>query len=291
MTGIPQYITSFPNMHTALPVHFSLNRLPAGYRAHRHDFLEFSYVVEGRGYETINGVQHPMLPGTFTFVLPYQIHELFTDPGSELVLYNCNFGMDFLLQPSPFSTGSEGLGRLIEAEGAAPYYLFDEHSAAEIKRIMTEMHKEYQGNNWGRSTRLAIKLMEALILFHRSRSKHSRSAAPAIPSQTRAAWHIIHYLQQNYTREDLTLAELSKQFAMSVSRISEVIKEKTGQHYLELLNDLRIRHAIGLMGSTEMSMTEIAHESGYGSYKTFSRIFRERQGVVPTAYRKMKMTF
>ena len=29
-----------------------------------------------------------------------------------------------------------------------------------------------------------------------------------------------------------------------------------------------------------MSVTEIAHEVGYGSYKTFSRIFRESKGIV-----------
>lgn len=31
---------------------------------------------------------------------------------------------------------------------------------------------------------------------------------------------------------------------------------------------------------------EIALEVGYGSYKTFSRIFRESKGIVPKDYRK-----
>jgi mannose-6-phosphate isomerase-like protein (cupin superfamily) len=71
-----RYLKEYPNMHSSFPFHISLNHLEHGFPAHRHDFLEFSYVVEGMGTETVNGVAHRMEPGTFTFVLPYQIIRL-----------------------------------------------------------------------------------------------------------------------------------------------------------------------------------------------------------------------
>ncbi|MUT65135.1 helix-turn-helix domain-containing protein [Paenibacillus sp. NEAU-GSW1] len=41
-----------------------------------------------------------------------------------------------------------------------------------------------------------------------------------------------------------------------------------------------------MLVSTEMSVAEIALEVGYGSYKTFSRIFHKKKGIVPKDYRK-----
>ena len=34
-----------------------------------------------------------------------------------------------------------------------------------------------------------------------------------------------------------------------------------------------------------MSIAEIAMEVGYGSFKTFSRVFREHKGMTPSQYR------
>ena len=49
MTSFPDYLKTYPNMHTSYPLSLKLNQLHNGFRAHRHDFLEFSYVVSGSG--------------------------------------------------------------------------------------------------------------------------------------------------------------------------------------------------------------------------------------------------
>jgi len=102
-----------------------------------------------------------------------------------------------------------------------------------------------------------------------------------------SVWPIIHYIHRNY-QEELTLTDLANLFTMSISRISEVIKQTTGQTFVHFLHDLRLRHACSLLVSTDMSVMEIAHEVGYGSYKTFARIFRESKGIAPKDYRKHK---
>lgn len=310
MTYFPDYIKTYPNMDTASPLHISLNSLAAGYRAHRHDFLEFSYVIEGSGTESINGVLHPMKPGTFTFVLPYQVHQIYTDPGSKLVLYNCMFSMDLLMEGAK----QEGLIELIDAIGEPAFVQFHGNERQIIRNIIEDMYSEYQQQNHWRQTMLQIRLKELLIRFDRyRREKHvnaQRSKAAhdlqveqnmimdmatmdkakkekARPARQFSIWPVIHYIHQHY-QDDLTLAELATRFNMSISRISEVIKETTGQNFLQFLHDLRIRHACSLLVSTEMSVSEIALEVGYGSYNTFSRVFREAKGIVPSEYRKRR---
>jgi AraC-like DNA-binding protein len=286
MTYFPEYLKTYPNMDTSSPLHLSLNRLEKGYQAHRHDFLEFSYVIEGSGSETINDVIHPMTPGTFTFVLPYQVHELFTDPGSTLVLFNCMFSMDLLMEPGQ----NDGLSGLINDMNQLPAYAnLIGQKKDQMKLLLEDMFLEYKGNDLWRRTLLQVRLKEIIVLFDRCRRMGAagQSDVRYLSKTSPAVWPIIHYIHRNY-QEELYLADLAQQFTMSVSRISEVIKQTTGQTFVHFLHDLRLRHACSLLVSTEMSVTEIAHDVGYGSYKTFSRIFRESKGIAPKDYRKLK---
>jgi AraC-like DNA-binding protein len=54
------------------------------------------------------------------------------------------------------------------------------------------------------------------------------------------------------------------------------------------LHELRIRHSCALLQSTDMSISEIAYEVGYGSYNAFIRVFKEIRGVSPSEYRKSR---
>ena len=292
MNNYPIHFEQYPNMNTSLPIHFSLNRLKNGYPSHRHNFLEFSYVVEGNGSESINGVRHPMMPGTFTFVLPYQVHELFTDPGSKLILYNCMFSMDVILEQQI------GLDKVLsslfddQAE-STPFVQIENDESKVMKAILDDMYTEFHGDNWGRGSLLKVRLREVLIRFHRARKSQDlgvtfgKSNASG-GKRERNIWSIINYIHSHYREEELQLSQVAAHFSLSVSRMSEWIKRATGQTYLRLVQDLRIRYAASLLLSTDMSMTEIAHEVGYGSYKTFVRIFREHNGVAPMEYRKRK---
>ncbi len=275
-------------MDHQLPFHISLNRLANGYPAHRHDFLEFSYVLEGSGAESVNGIRHPMVPGTFTFVLPDQVHELFTDPGSTLVLYNCNFSMDLLLDSPRTERWFRTL--LEDREGLAPFSQIDGIEQEQLLQHIRNMHQEYAGHAHGHEVLLKAMLTELLVRFDRSRRSfpetgiQTAAAAPAAGT----AGPIIQYIRINYQNENLMLSDLSARFSISPSRISEVIKEATGQTFVQYLNDVRLRYACGLLLSTTMSIAQIAAEVGFGSYKTFSRVFRERKGAVPSQYRKLK---
>ncbi|MBH5317034.1 helix-turn-helix transcriptional regulator [Paenibacillus sp. GSMTC-2017] len=285
MTYFPDYLKTYPNMNTSNPLHISLNRLPRGFRPHRHDFLEFSFVIDGNGFESINEAKHPMQAGTFTFVLPYQVHELFTEPGSTLILYNCMFGMDLLLE----SGINEGLLTLIE-RGGAPYVQLSEADNERMRHLVEDMYREYNNNLPWRSVMLQQRLKEILVLFDRARQKKNPESTQTMVEGKRSAsvWPIIHFIHQHY-QDEIALSSLAKRYSMSVSRISEVIKETTGQTFVHFLRDLRIRHACSLLASTEMNIAEIAMEVGYGSYPTFSRVFRESKGMSPKDYRRLKL--
>ncbi|MCR8634051.1 AraC family transcriptional regulator [Paenibacillus radicis (ex Xue et al. 2023)] len=289
MAVVPKYLTHYPNMDSELPFHIKVNQLVNGFESHRHDYLEFSYVIEGSGSETINGVKHLMLPGTFTLVMPYQFHEIHSDPGSPLQLFNCNFGIH-LYSPAEQLPGIDWNS----AEANLPSFVQVEDSEEQrrFQSVLEELSAEYSGAEPWRNSLIKAKLTEVLVRFDRLR----RSMQPGLQEAAAAhayvrkkprssVWQVIQYIHNHY-RDDLTLSGLAERFGFSVPYLSELFKRALGQNFVTFVHDVRIRQACGLLISTEMSVLEIAMETGYGSYNTFARIFRESKGITPAGFRK-----
>lgn len=293
MTLYPLYYTQMPNDHSDMPFKYGIHSLSNGFVAHRHDYLEFSYVLEGTGWETIGGIRYRKQPGSFTFVLPYQVHEIHTDPGSCLKLYNGEFAMSVLFDTG-YDAGLRGL--LIGEDPPLPSHVqLNPEQTDWFRRLLDELYAEYKGDGQWRIPLVRAKLTEVLVHFDRIRRQSALSSPSSNPNRLeegrgkrsgeKALWAIIQYIHLHY-QEELTLSGVCATFHLSVSHLSELFKKHSGQTFLQVLHDVRIRHACGLLVSTEMSMEQLAMEVGYGSYKTFSRIFKHRKGLTPSDYRK-----
>ena len=281
MTTFPIYLSEYPNMNTTFPFHLSIHRIEDHFPSHRHDYLEFSLVIDGYGTEMINGKEHKMEPGTFTFILPYQIHEISSAKNSALVLFNCIFDLGLLhhigLQNSLIESNEYNLDPFIKIES--------EHFS-KMENILKEMLEEYKKNNPYRDILLKAKLAEILVLFERLRhKKHSPIVLNGKTTKKGIIWNVIQYIHTHY-HDDITLTHLANKFHVSVPYLSELFKEQLGQNFVHFLHEVRIRHACSLLISTTIPVTDIALEVGYRSFQTFSRVFRKQKKLTPTAYRK-----
>ncbi|MBB6730165.1 AraC family transcriptional regulator [Cohnella zeiphila] len=288
MTVYPtnKHLSDYELISPDFPFHLSLNEIRRAFPAHRHDFLECSLVIEGEGLEKINGETHPMRRGTFTLLLPYQIHEIVTTSSESLRLYNCMFAMD-LLVPS----ADPGSRRLLDGVtgNRLPFHQFEESSLPPLVHLFEEMLRESRERRLLSREYVTLKLHETLIRFLRA---GERQKPPDPKSELSGkggyAWSIIEYIHGHY-REDMALSDLSARFSLHPSRVSAAIKRHTGTSFVQLLHEIRLRHACGLLAATDMSMLEIALEVGFRSYKGFARVFRESKGLSPGEYRKRRL--
>jgi AraC-like DNA-binding protein len=288
MTIFPMYLSEFPNRQSSFPFHLSINEIHSYFPSHRHDYLEFSFVIEGRGTEIINGKRHDMKPGTFTFILPYQIHEIHADPDAPLKLYNCIFGMDLILESNVKNFALNGhLFDHSDERELPPFVQLNDEFMNQINAILEEMLNEYQGEKPWKDIMIKSKLLEILVIFERIRqysfSAFTRNEGVA---KKNAIWPIVHYVHTHY-QENITLTGLARQFYVSVPYLSELFKQQIGQNFVAFLHEVRIRHACSLLKSTDLSISDTAMEVGYSSFKTFSRVFREYKKMTPTEYRRI----
>jgi AraC-like DNA-binding protein len=283
MTGIPKHLKDYKKKLDSFPCLLNKHNLTKNIAAHRHDYLEFSLVIHGRGTETIDGVTHTMEPGTFTFVMPYQVHEIHVPRGEVLTLYNCNFGMEL------FYGVNEHYGFAsfpLDSGDKQSYIRFDEDTYRYVHELLESMEGEYRHDGSWEKEMLLIRLTEVLILYDRcSRQAGAGHRPPSPPGEKINIWSILHYVHRHY-RDDLTLSSVSDSFHLNATYLSLLFKKHTGQTFMNHLHELRIRHSCALLQSTELSVVDIAAEVGYGSYNAFTRMFKQVRGVAPSEYRK-----
>ncbi|PIQ42089.1 MAG: transcriptional regulator [Thalassolituus sp. CG17_big_fil_post_rev_8_21_14_2_50_53_8] len=84
----------------------------------------------------------------------------------------------------------------------------------------------------------------------------------------------------------LVIDELASRFGFGVRNFKRRFKEATGQAPLAYLQALRIEKAKQLIESTRMTIDSITLAVGYEDSNSFRRLFRQRVGLSPAAYRK-----
>jgi AraC family transcriptional regulator of arabinose operon len=82
-----------------------------------------------------------------------------------------------------------------------------------------------------------------------------------------------------------TVRSLADGVALSPSRFAHLFTLRTGRSPMRALREARLRHAARLLEVTDLTVERVAAACGFGSPFHFSRVFRERYGVPPGAYR------
>ncbi len=98
---------------------------------------------------------------------------------------------------------------------------------------------------------------------------------------------IFQYVNQNY-RESVGLSHLASEMYVSPSTLSRFFKKETGMGFVEYLSQVRVHAAALELEQTDENVTKIAVNCGFSNLSVFNRAFRERQGVSPTEYRRLR---
>ncbi|MEQ6306970.1 MAG: GlxA family transcriptional regulator [Pseudomonadales bacterium] len=92
------------------------------------------------------------------------------------------------------------------------------------------------------------------------------------------------WLQSKMTK-DLKITELADALAVSDRTLIRRFRSVLDQTPLAYLQDLRLEAARALLETSSHSVEEVASQVGYSDTSSFSRLFRQRIGMSPGAYR------
>lgn len=96
---------------------------------------------------------------------------------------------------------------------------------------------------------------------------------------------IMEYVCNNAS-EQLTLTSTAKALSLSKNALEKIFVEYTSMTFGKFLNNMRIEKAMTLLCASDKTVTEIAYECGFGSLRSFNRVFVAFVGKTPTAFKK-----
>lgn len=93
-----------------------------------------------------------------------------------------------------------------------------------------------------------------------------------------------HWLQKNMSK-DVSMRELAHELGVSERTLIRRFNTALGQSPISYLQDLRIEAARGLLEAGNLTVGRVAEQIGYLDTSSFSRLFKEKVGWSPGAYR------
>lgn len=83
----------------------------------------------------------------------------------------------------------------------------------------------------------------------------------------------------------LTRVQVARQVGISPRNLTDLLKERTGRTFTELVREARIERACELLLKTEMTVAAIALDSGFCDQSYFTHVFQSLKKTTPKQYR------
>lgn len=97
---------------------------------------------------------------------------------------------------------------------------------------------------------------------------------------------IMNYTMDNFNTE-IDLVTIAEKANLTKNAFCRYFKQRTNKTYFAFLNEVRIENSCKLLlENRELSINEIAYQSGYSSLSNFNRKFLSIKNTTPSKYRK-----
>ena len=150
------------------------------------------------------------------------------------------------------------------------------------------MDTEYARNNQRENAYIKLSLLQLLLFLNDCKPSLQDAALAEINNTQKLMFEILGFINNHYF-DDLTLETVSSKYYLSTFYFSRTFKESTGFHFVEYLNNVRIKEARKLLLNSNLPIQEIAASAGFHSNTHFGRVFKQIVDCSPSAYRKKEL--
>jgi len=93
------------------------------------------------------------------------------------------------------------------------------------------------------------------------------------------------YMNTHFQKQ-ITLKELAQLVSMTDVSFSRFISHRTGNTFVDTLNEIRLGHAIRMLIETTQPIADIAVNCGFNNISNFNRIFKKKKLCTPKEFRE-----
>ncbi len=250
---------------------------------HKHEHLEFGYVMSGRGRIRISDQLYELAEGDFILINAGEFHQVLTsENGGPTVEFYVGLTDVYM----------EGLekNRLPVTE-AGPVL----HTSGELKmklsRLCIYMEAEKEMGRLGRYFMMKAYAMQMLVSYLREqeqpqKQRPMRQCSFESVNRKYLVEKILDYFEENYAQK-ISLDQIAGNMYLSPFYISKIFKAETGETPIHSLIEIRMEKARELLlEEPSLSIQEVSARVGYEDAYHFSKLFKKKFGVAPSGMRK-----
>lgn len=235
---------------------------------HIHHFTELCYVLGGHGSYLIENEEFPIVKNDFIIINSNISHT--EKSAEEAPLEYIILGIEGL----DFSSANGSDHVIFNCSGKHIEFSFY------MKSLLSEMQEKQKGYELVCSSLLDIlitKLLRRPILV---------SESIPVAKANRECLKLKQYIDSNYPRQ-ITLDSLAAISHLNKYYLVHAFTKIFGCSPINYLFQVRIKASKELLSSTNLSITEIAHASGFSSQSYFAQCFLKHCKMTASEYRKL----
>lgn len=258
------------------------NDLPDCYASHWHTVLEIVLPLENYYSADVNGHHFHIMPREILLIPPGELHALSAPATGKRLIFM--FDISMLSTLHSFSGIQSMLVQPLLITPATHPLIYDE-----VYSLLIQIKDEYfEKKEYAELTIYSLLIhMFVTLGYHQI---HNQSSFPNVrlPKQKEYVHRfneLLSYIDQHYT-EELDLDTLSEAIGFSKYHFIRLFKQYTGTTLGDYVTTCRIKASEKLLCNLELSIAEIASQSGFSSISTFNRLFKQYKKCSPTEYRQ-----
>ncbi|MGX7418025.1 AraC family transcriptional regulator [Carnobacterium gallinarum] len=275
-----------PKLDTHFPFRCLVNEGEVLTTPHWHKELELILVTEGIVNLGINDQPTQLKKGEIIVVNSGDIHYVLASPRSERLVFQFDlqfFHDTMLLQDTPY-TLAELFSRIQNCSQD-----WSEEVHQKMVTLLLEIYEESIQQDIGFSYSIKGKLNTLIILLFREvpqKENFSDEIEKKVAQKDilEKLDLIFRYVEENYTHL-IKLDDVAYHVGFSTYYFAKFFKKNTGNTFITFLNEYRIDKAKWLLLNEDIMITELVERVGFGSNKTFYRLFKKTMGISPLAFR------
>lgn len=252
---------------------------------HDHDFFEILYVLSGKCKNTIYGKSDTLTQGDLCIMSPSVKHSIWTEDGLiiNILIRRKIIQTVFLNIFQKKGIISEFFTDSIYFKNFASSLVFHTNGNKKIQQQILEMYEEQQNIDDYSEGIISNMLM---IFFNILARNYTNTAEypKNIKKKNESATKIISLITENFST--ISLFDIADELGYSEVYCSRYIKKITGFTFSELKEEIRLEKAKDLLTNSTLTIGEISFICGYENPENFNRMFRNKNKISPSLFRK-----
>lgn len=256
---------------------------------HWHKEVEILYIQSGVVNLGVCDKPITAKAGDIILIAGGESHYVLASGDSERLVFQ--FDLNFFKEISSLKNTALTLGEMIASRSFCSQD-WDDNVRRKAADLLLSAYEEYKGQRQGYSYAvkgylsllLAVLYQDVPELSAKERNRMKLSGNRTLEKLD----GIFRYVEDNY-QKDIQLEDVAGHVGFDVFYFTKFFKKNTDKTFFAFLNEYRVEKAKWILLNEDVPIAELVERSGFGSSKTFYRVFKQATGLSPTQYQKQNL--